>query len=176
LDSDRQHLTSVLRQAAAHKGTALVEIYQNCNIFNDGAFNLLVDADTREEFTIRMTHGQPLRFGAARTSDPDADGVGSKAIIRTAAGKLLIEEDVSVNDPRVVVHDAHDEDPSYAFALSRLTSRDTRYAPMGVFRSVVRPSYDAMMSAQLDRATASAPKDTDAMDTLLRGTDSWTIG
>src|SRR5439155_5523791 len=64
LDSDRQHLTSVLRAAAAHEGTALVEIYQNCNIFNDGAFDVLKDSDTRDDWTIRLSHGEPLRFGA----------------------------------------------------------------------------------------------------------------
>ena len=72
LDSDRKHLTSVLRAAAEHQGTALVEIYQNCNIFNDGAFDVLKDADTRDDWTIRMEHGQPLRFGAD----------GSKAVVR----------------------------------------------------------------------------------------------
>src|SRR6201991_1744782 len=80
LDSDRKHLTSVLRAAADHKGTALVEIYQNCNIFNDGAFDVLKDADTRDDWTIRMEHGQPLRFGAD----------GSKAIVRDADGTFTI--------------------------------------------------------------------------------------
>lgn len=69
VDSDRKHLTSVLREAAAHPGTALVEIYQNCNIFNDGAFEALKDKDQAEEAVIRLEHGQPIRFGAlARTA------------------------------------------------------------------------------------------------------------
>jgi len=170
LDSDRKHLTSVLRAAADHPGTALVEIYQNCNIFNDGAFDLLKDADTRDDFTIRMEHGQPLRFGAV-----DSDGVGSKAIVRTSTGSLEIEDGVAAGDPRVVIHDAHADDPTYAFALSRLTSRDVRYAPMGVFRSVQRPSYDELMSEQLERAMTSSPGDSAALDKLLRGSDSWTI-
>src|ERR1700753_3356632 len=83
IDSDRAHLTSVLRAANDHPGTALVEIYQNCNIFNDGAFTLLKDKDTRDNWIIRMEHGQPLRFGPAT-----ADGVGSKAVIRLADGSL----------------------------------------------------------------------------------------
>jgi len=109
LDSDRKHLTSVLRAAADHQGTALVEIYQNCNIFNDGAFDILKQADTREDWMIRMEHGQPLRFGAG----------GSKAVVRGDDGALVIEDGVADDDPRVVVHDAHADDPSYAFALSR---------------------------------------------------------
>jgi 2-oxoglutarate ferredoxin oxidoreductase subunit beta len=165
LDSDRKHLTSVLRAAADHEGTALVEIYQNCNIFNDGAFDLLKDADTRDDWTIRMEHGEPLRFGAD----------GSKAVVRDALGGLHVEDGVAGDDPRVVVHDAHAEDSTYAFALSRLTAAESRYAPMGVFRSVSRPTYDAMMSAQLERAMTAAPTDADALDNLLRGADSWTI-
>ncbi len=108
-------------------------------------------------------------FGA-----PDANGVGSKAVVRTASGSLQIEHDVAADDPRVVIHDAHSEDSTYAFALSRLSSADARYAPMGVFRSVARPTYDAMMSTQLEQAMAEAPGDDDALDKLLRGADSWT--
>src|SRR5207302_7964361 len=73
LDSDRRHLTSVLRAAAEHEGTALVEIYQNCNIFNDGAFDLLKESETRDDWTIPMEHGSPMRFGAD----------GTKAVVRT---------------------------------------------------------------------------------------------
>jgi len=165
LDSDRKHLTSVLRAAAEHQGTALVEIYQNCNIFNDGAFDLLKDSDTRDDWTIRMEHGQPLRFGAD----------GSKAVIRGENGALAIAENVADDDPRVVVHDAHADDPSYAFAVSRLSSLDGRYSPMGVFRAVERPTYDAMMAQQLELAAAKAPGDDDALDALLRGADTWSV-
>jgi 2-oxoglutarate/2-oxoacid ferredoxin oxidoreductase subunit beta len=164
LDSDRKHLQSVLRAAAEHNGTSLVEIYQNCNIFNDGAFDVLKEAGTRDDWTIRMEHGAELRFGAD----------GTKAVVRQANGSLAIEDGVAPGDPRVVVHDAHADDPTYAFALSRLSSADSRYAPLGVFRSVERPSYDELMSAQLEQA-AAAPGDDPALDALLRGADTWTI-
>jgi 2-oxoglutarate ferredoxin oxidoreductase subunit beta len=166
LDSDRQHLTSVLRAAAAHEGTALVEIYQNCNIFNDGAFDILKDAGTRDDWTIRLIDGEPIRFGAD----------GSKAVVRLADGSLTIEDGVAADDPRVVVHDAHREDASYAFALSRLSGVDSRYAPMGVFRDVSRPVYDAMMSDQLATAAAQSPGDDGALQTLLLGSDTWSVG
>jgi 2-oxoglutarate ferredoxin oxidoreductase subunit beta len=169
LDSDRKHLTSVLRAAADHPGTALVEIYQNCNIFNDGAFDLLKDADTRDDWTIRMEHGQPLRFGT-----PGPDGIGSKAVVRTDWG-LTIEDNVAVGDPRVVIHDAHNADPSYAFALSRLSSPEAGYAPMGVFRSVDRPVYDTMMEAQLATAQANGVGSSADLDALLKGADSWSV-
>jgi 2-oxoglutarate ferredoxin oxidoreductase subunit beta len=165
LDSDRKHLQSVLRAAADHQGTALIEIYQNCNIFNDGAFDVLKDNDTRDDWTIRMEHGQPLRFGAD----------GSRAVVRLADGTLAIEDGVAEDDARVVVHDAHDENPAYAFALSRLQTVDPRYAPMGVFRSVEHPTYDKQMAAQLETAQANAAGDDAALQTLLRGTDTWHV-
>ena len=166
LDSDRKHLQSVLRAAADHPGTALVEIYQNCNIFNDGAFDVLKEADTRDDWTIRMEHGQPLRFGAD----------GSKAVVRGEFGELSIAEDVAADDPRVVVHDATREDASYAFALSRISSIDSRYAPMGVFRNVRRPVYDTMMAEQLENASAQASGDAAALQKLLLGADTWSVG
>ncbi|MEP6851289.1 MAG: 2-oxoacid:ferredoxin oxidoreductase subunit beta [bacterium] len=172
LDSDRKHLTSVLRAAAAHKGTSLVEIYQNCNIFNDGAFEPLKDPATRDDYFIRLEHGQPIRFGAD----------GRRAVVRDSSGALAIADDVPADDPRVVVHDAHAADPSYAFALSRLQSIDVRYSPMGVLRDVDRPTYDEQMAAQLDEARAAelaragATSDADvALDGLLRGKDTWQV-
>jgi 2-oxoglutarate ferredoxin oxidoreductase subunit beta len=166
LDSDRKHLTSVLQAAAKHTGTALVEIYQNCNIFNDGAFEVLKDADTRDDFFIRMEHGQPIRFGLD----------GTKAVLRDPqTGALSVSDGVAEDDPRIVVHDAYAADPSLAFALSRLSSIDPRFAPMGVFRSVERPTYDQMMTAQLDAAAAAGAADEAALSGLLHGPDTWTV-
>src|SRR5690242_1628524 len=101
LDSDRKHLTSVLRAAAAHEGTALVEIYQNCNIFNDDAFLAMKDPATRDDVTIRLEHGQPVVFGAER----------DRAVVRRSDGTLAISRldalDEVGGDATVVVHDAH---------------------------------------------------------------------
>jgi 2-oxoglutarate/2-oxoacid ferredoxin oxidoreductase subunit beta len=166
LDSDRKHLTSVLREAAHHQGTAFVEIYQNCNIFNDGAFEIIKDPTTRDEWIIPLQHGQPLRFGAE----------GRRAVIRDPqTGALTVADHVAEGDPRIVVHDAHADDPAYAFALSRLSSNDVRYAPMGVYRDVTRPTYDALMAAQLDHTLTKDRADTAALDALLHGRDTWTI-
>jgi 2-oxoglutarate ferredoxin oxidoreductase subunit beta len=162
LDSDRKHLTSVLRAAADHQGAALVEIYQNCPIFNDGAFNLIKEADTRDSWIINLEHGAPLRFG-------------TKAVVRSEYGTLAVENDVAADDPRVVVHDAHADDPTYAFALSRLSNLDSRYAPMGVFRSVERPTYDEQLVEQVATAQAGGPHDDGAFDALLRGNDTWKV-
>jgi 2-oxoglutarate/2-oxoacid ferredoxin oxidoreductase subunit beta len=162
MDSDRKGLTDVLRQAAEHQGTSLVEIYQNCNIFNDGAFELLKDSTTGTQWSIPLEHGKPLVFG------PE----GASCVVQDGFGGLRIAETSQVDADEIVVHDAHRESPAYAFALSRLSSQDLRYTPMGVFRSVQKPTYDAMMAEQLDVARIQEPADLDA---LLVGNDTWTV-
>src|SRR5690606_31222118 len=131
LDTDRRHLTSVLRAAVTHRGAALVEIYQNCNIYNDGAFDLLKDKDTRDEAVIRLEHGQPIRFGRD----------GELGVVRDpATGSLRIARVDEVGADAVLVHDAHAADPTTAFALSRLADPQTlRHSPIGIFRQVERP-------------------------------------
>jgi 2-oxoglutarate ferredoxin oxidoreductase subunit beta len=162
MDSDRKGLTDVLRQAAEHQGTALVEIYQNCNIFNDGAFDLLKDPATGLQWSIPLEHGKPLVFG------PE----GASCVVRDDVGGLRIAETNQVEAEEIVVHDAHRESPAYAFALSRLSSQDLRYTPMGVFRSIQKPTYDEMMADQLVQArTERAPN----LQGLLTGNDTWTV-
>ncbi|MEV7506317.1 2-oxoacid:ferredoxin oxidoreductase subunit beta [Streptomyces sp. NPDC093018] len=167
IDSDRKHLTEVLRAAAAHPGTALVEIYQNCNIFNDGAFAALKDKDRAEEAVIRLEHGRPIRFGAGL----------DKAVVRDpATGELAVvtDTDTDENESRVLVHDAHAASPATAFALSRLADPDTLHrTPIGVFRSVERPVYDTLMADQLDTAHELHGKGD--LAALLAGNDTWTV-
>jgi 2-oxoglutarate ferredoxin oxidoreductase subunit beta len=170
IDSDRKHLQSVLRAAAAHPGTALVEIYQNCNIFNDGAFDALKDKESAQEALIHLRHGEPIRFGA-----PAADGLGSKGVVRDQATGDLRVVDVAVEGTAgVLVHDAHAVSPTTAFALSRLADPDTlHHTPIGVLRDVDRPVYDADMSDQLDRAVARQGEGD--LAALLAGADTWTV-
>jgi 2-oxoglutarate ferredoxin oxidoreductase subunit beta len=163
IDSDRKHLTSVLREAAAHPGTALVEIYQNCNIYNDGAFDALKDREQAEEAVIRLEHGQPLRCGAG----------GTKGIVRDPdSGELRTVTVTPDNEARLVVHDAHAASPTGAFALSRLVAPEP--TPIGVFRSVERPVYDTLMTEQLDEAVER--HGSGDLGTLLAGGDTWTVG
>ncbi|GCD36760.1 2-oxoacid:ferredoxin oxidoreductase subunit beta [Streptomyces chrestomyceticus] len=170
VDSDRKHLTSVLRAAAAHPGTALVEIYQNCNIFNDGAFEVLKDKQQAEEAVIRLEHGQPIRFGALAE-----DGLGSKGVVRDpATGDLKVVDVATVGADAVLVHDAHNASPTTAFALSRLADPDTlHHTPIGVLRNVDRPVYDTLMGEQLD--TAIEQKGKGDLASLLAGNDTWTV-
>ncbi|MGW2569673.1 2-oxoacid:ferredoxin oxidoreductase subunit beta [Streptomyces sp. NPDC001537] len=165
IDSDRKHLTEVLRQAAAHPGTALIEIYQNCNIFNDGAFEALKDKQQAEEAVIRLEHGQSIRFGAD----------GARGVVRDAAtGDLKVVDVTADNESRILVHDAHAESPTTAFALSRLADPDTlHHTPIGVFRNVDRPVYDTVMAGQLDTAIEQNGKGD--LAALLAGGDTWTV-
>ncbi|GHC66277.1 2-oxoacid:ferredoxin oxidoreductase subunit beta [Streptomyces cinnamoneus] len=165
VDSDRKHLTEVLRQAAAHPGTALVEIYQNCNIFNDGAFDVLKDKQQAQEAVIRLEHGQPIRFGAQ----------SEKGVVRDrATGDLKVVTVTAENEADVLVHDAHAASPTTAFALSRLADPDTLHrTPIGVFRSIDRPVYDAQMSDQLEAAIEQKGKGD--LAALLAGNDTWTV-
>jgi len=164
IDSDRHHLTSVLQAAAQHPGTALVEIYQNCNIFNDNAFEPLKDAASKDEVTIRLEHGRPIRFGIG----------GHRGVIRDAAGHLKVVDVDQVGEDALLVHDAHDEDPSIAFALSRLSHPETLdNTPIGVFRDVRRPSYESAMSAQIE--TAIARRGLGDLQNLLLGKDTWIV-
>ena len=165
VDSDRKHLTDVLRQAADHPGTALVEIYQNCNIFNDGAFDVLKDRQKAEEAVIRLEHGAPIRFGADQ----------AKGVVRDpATGDLQVVTVTPDNAADVLVHDAHSASPTTAFALSRLADPNTLHnTPIGVFRSVDRPVYDTLMADQLDTAVEQHGKGD--LAALLTGGDTWTV-
>ena len=166
LDSDRRHLGDVLRAAAAHRGTALVEIYQNCPIYNDGAFDSVKGKDTREHAVIPLVHGEPIRFGPDR----------KLGVVRDpATGVLSVAPVAEAGLDAVVVHDARSADPSLAFALSRLTGTGhLDRAPIGIFRDVERPAYDDLVRTQLQTARQAAG-DGD-LDQLLHGADTWTVG
>ncbi|MFF7475518.1 thiamine pyrophosphate-dependent enzyme [Streptomyces sp. NPDC008092] len=165
IDSDRKHLTEVLRAAAAHPGTALIEIYQNCNIFNDGAFDALKDQQSADEAVIRLEHGKPIRFGTD----------GARGVVRDRlTGDLKVIDVTADNEAEVLVHDAHSPSPTTAFALSRLADPDTlHHTPLGVFRSVERPVYDTLMAEQLDTAIEQHGKGD--LAALLAGGDTWTV-
>jgi 2-oxoglutarate ferredoxin oxidoreductase subunit beta len=182
VDSDRKHLTEVLSAAAAHRGTSLVEIYQNCPIFNDGAFDALKGAKDSDAANaiIPLRHGEPIRFGA-----PGDDGLGTKGVVqdRETGGVKVVDLGAAEgwSEEDLVVHDAHCADPTTAFALSRLTDGGYLHqAPIGIFRQVERPTYDDQARAQLVTAAAAngseQPLDrVAALAGLLQGGDTWTV-
>jgi len=160
VDSDRKHLQSVLRAAADHEGAAFIEIFQNCPIFNDDAFAPIKEVSAPG--LIKLADGEPVRFGPG----------GSMALTYGQYGALTAVEADSVPESELVVHDVTRQDPSYAFALSRLDSSDFSHTPIGVFRSVERPSYDTLMAAQIEAARAGGEGDLAA---LLAGNDTWEV-
>ncbi|MFT3874028.1 MAG: 2-oxoacid:ferredoxin oxidoreductase subunit beta [Nocardioides sp.] len=167
VDSDRKHLTAVLSAAAAHRGTSLVEIYQNCPIFNDGAFDAIKGPGS-EDALIRLVQGEPIRFGAD----------GAKGLIRDhATGGVKIAEVAEVGESALLVHDAHSPDPSTAFAISRLTDAGHLHrAPVGIFRQVERPTYDDQARAQVHHAEAAADGTrAERLAALIGGGDTWTV-
>ncbi|MEO5663342.1 MAG: 2-oxoacid:ferredoxin oxidoreductase subunit beta [Nocardioides sp.] len=173
IDSDRKHLTAVLSAAAAHRGTSLVEIYQNCPIFNDGAFDAIKNPDTKADAIIPLVHGQQIRFGAL-----GEDGRGTRALSRDrSTGGVKTVEVSDVDDADILVHDAHSPDPSTAFAISRLT--DSGYlnqSPIGIFRQVERPTYDDQARAQIATAQDAATGDpTTRLAGLINAGDTWTV-
>jgi len=177
IDSDRKHLTGVLSAAAAHRGTSFVEIYQNCPIFNDGAFDAIKNADTKADAIIPLVHGEQIRFGPL-----DQDGRGTKGIVRDPeTGGVKVAQvgpgPDQVGESDLLVHDAHTPDPSVAFSISRLT--DSGYlnqSPIGIFRQVERPTYDEQARAQIKTAADAAPgSPTDKLAGLIGGGDTWTV-
>src|SRR5919198_2635698 len=157
IDTDRAHLTDVLRAAAGHKGSAFVEIFQNCNIYNDGAFDFVREDKTNR---IYLEHGKPIRFGEN----------GEKGVLQREDGSMEVVE-VS-DESELVVHDTQHTEPSLAFALSRLTRETCGATPIGVFRNVQRGVYDELMGDQIELAQEKGEGDLGA---LLHAGDTWTL-
>jgi 2-oxoglutarate ferredoxin oxidoreductase subunit beta len=156
-------MMEVFRRAHEHQGAAFVEVYQNCNVFNDGAFDTILNRDARPDMLIDLKHGQPVQFGAEQEFGVIMNEFGEAKIVRV--------DDVGVE--RLVVHDEHRTDPSLAFALSRLAEHPETPTPVGVFREVDRPSYEIEMERQLiDAAERSGPGDLAA---VLRSAPTWTV-
>jgi len=162
-DMDRKHMMEVFRRAYEHKGGSFVEIYQNCNVFNDGAFEAVTARDARADMVIDLKHGEPIRFGT------DAD----KGVVATELGHLEIVDVASVGEDRLLVHDETRPDPTLAFALSRLADSPTTPTPMGVFRAVDRPVYGDSMNAQIASAQESQGKGD--LVALLNSGSTWEV-
>jgi 2-oxoglutarate ferredoxin oxidoreductase subunit beta len=161
VDNDRQHLSQVLRQAAAHRGTAFVEIYQNCNVFNDGAFDVLREKPQGAHNQIRLEHGQPIVFDE-----------GTRCVSVGDNGRLVITEIATTPQERIVVHDVHGR-PSLAFALAHISRGPSEPTCIGVFREVERPIYGEAMMSQL--ATATERLGEGSLERLLHSGDTWVV-
>ena len=162
-DMDRKHMTEMFRRAHAHKGSSFVEIYQSCNVFNDGAFEQITGKDHRSEMLIPLVHGEPIRFGAA----------GEHGVVRGPDGAVDVVSVADVGESALLVHDEHRENPGLAFQLSRLSRGPYEPTPIGVFRDVDRPEYGLEMTRQVDAVIER--KGEGDIAALLRSGSSWTV-
>jgi 2-oxoglutarate ferredoxin oxidoreductase subunit beta len=169
IDTDVQHLQTIVRAAAEHKGAAFVEIYQNCNVFNDEAFVHITDKTVKADRTLVLEQGKPLLFGKNKDKGIKMGANFMPLVVEVGdgPGKTPLAE--------VTVHDATVDNPAYAFMLSRLDYPDFP-VPTGVFRAVSKPTYDGLAQAQLEKAIASRGGQVGEIDKLLRSGDTWTIG
>ena len=164
IDSERAHFTSVMKAAAQYRGASLIEIYQNCPIFNDGAFDELKGPEA-EDALIRLEHGQPIRFGTQN----------HLGVIQHPVDGVKVVEVADVGEDALLVHNAHRPDPSVAFALSRLTDGGVLHrSPIGIFRDVQRPAYDDLVREQVALARTEGDPE-QSLAHLIAGKDTWIV-
>ncbi len=162
IDMDRNHTTEMLQAAYEHNGAALIEIYQNCNVFNDKAFAQLTGREERDANRINLVPGRPIVFGANNEFAVIIDAGGARVVATADVAAAAIH-----------VHDPANPDPSAAFALSRLSHGPYGPTPVGIFRDVDRPSYEAMVKQQL--VDAQAQKGPGDLSRLVRSVGTWTV-
>jgi 2-oxoglutarate ferredoxin oxidoreductase subunit beta len=165
IDTETKHLQQVLLRAAAHRGSAFVEIYQNCNIFNDGTFAPLLEKAHKAERLLYLEHGQPLRFGAD----------GARVIVAGGRGGSTapVIADFATSDPdEVIVHDERAPGETYAYALSSLDYPDFP-VPVGVLRAVTAPTFEELVEEQI--ASARAGRGLEDLETLMHAGETWTV-
>ncbi len=164
VDVFQPHLKATLKAVAAHQGSAFVEILQNCNIFNDGAWDRLTEKDVRDEATIALVQGQPLVFGKNKDKGMRMNGI-SLEVVQLGGG---------VTEKDLIVHDAGNPNPAYAFLLSRMDMTPGFPTPLGVLRDVAAPRYEDLVQKQVQDVVAK--RGPGSLDKLLRQGDVWQVG
>ena len=162
IDVNIKHLEETLARAARHRGTAFVEVYQNCNVFNDGAWTYATDKATKDDTTILLDHGKPLIFGKNRDKGIRLNGMEPEVV---QLGKGITEDDL-------LFHDEKSPEPSLAYLLSRMRQPEFP-EPIGVFRAVAAPRYDEMINEQVE--TAKQAKGTGDLEKLFNSGETWSV-
>ena len=158
VDFNIKHLTATLTRAAQHRGTSFVEVYQNCNVFNDGTWDYMKDKTVKDDNALVLEHGKPMVFGKELEKGIRLNG--------------FTPEIVSSDHPDVLVHDENDPNPTRAFLLSRM--RHPEYPePIGVLRAVDRPTYDTQINEQIDNAVTDRGEGD--LSKLLHSGDTWIV-
>ncbi|MEE9278140.1 MAG: 2-oxoacid:ferredoxin oxidoreductase subunit beta [Dehalococcoidia bacterium] len=160
LDTDTAHLTATLERAARHKGVSFVEVYQNCNIFNDGAFRAFTDKPVRKQRMLYLEQGQPMLFG-----DEKEHGIA----LQGSAPTIVDAED---DAEQILVHDEHREEPTIAHLLARMAYPEMP-VPVGVFRQITRPSYGELLEQQI--RDAREKRGEGDLAALVKGSSTWLV-
>ncbi len=163
IDIDVKHLGVIVQAAARHKGVSFVEVYQNCNIFNDNAFDYFAERTVRSDNVIYLEHDQPMIFGKERNRGIRMNGARPEVV-------TIGENGVTVDD--LLVHDIHQKDPSVAFMLARMEYPEFPQ-PVGIFRAVERATYEDMLVAQIDAAITKQGRG--SLERLIHSGDMWVV-
>jgi 2-oxoglutarate ferredoxin oxidoreductase subunit beta len=163
IDIDVKHLGVMVEAAAKHKGVSFLEVYQNCNIFNDGAFDYFAERSVRQDNVLYLEDGKPMIFGKDRNKGIRMNGAHPEVV-------TLGENGITESD--ILVHDINLEDPSVAFMLARMEQPDFPQ-PVGIFRAVERPSYEKMLTDQIEAAIAKSGPG--SLEKLIYSGDMWTV-
>ena len=162
-DMDRAHMVDTFKRAYQHKGASFVEVFQNCNVFNDGAFEGVTAKPVRDEMIIPLRHGEPIRFGTE----------GQHGVVLDAQHGARVVEVADVGADALLVHDETRVDPSVAFMLSRIARGPTEPTPIGVFRAVERLEYGSEVAGQI--AAAQESRGSGTLEELLRSGATWEV-
>jgi 2-oxoglutarate ferredoxin oxidoreductase subunit beta len=157
-----KHLGETLRRAAEHKGTAFIEVYQNCNVFNDGAWDYATDKNTKFDTVIELEHGKPLIFGKNK----------DKGIRLNGTEPEIVELGKGVNPDDLLFHDEKSPEPTLAYLLSRMRHPEFP-EPIGVFRAIDAPKYDVELNRQIE--TARAKRGAGDLNALFTSGETWTV-
>lgn len=163
IDVNAKHLEEILRRAAEHRGTAFVEVYQNCNVFNDKAWEYATDRETKADNILELEHGKPLIFGKDRDKGIRLNGMDPEVV---QLGKGVSEDDL-------LFHDEKAREPSLAYLLSRLRYEDGFPEPIGVFRAIDKPKYDVEINRQVELARKQHGEGD--LNALFNSQDTWTV-
>jgi 2-oxoglutarate ferredoxin oxidoreductase subunit beta len=163
VDVIQPHLKTTLKRVASHKGTAFTEILQNCNIFNDGAWDAVAEKDVRDDNILFLEHGEPLLFGKAKDKGIRENGFDIEVV--------MLGDGVSAAD--LVVHNEQHPSPAYAFMLASMDSRPGFPTPVGVLRAIDHAAYEDLVNGQVQQVIAKKGKGD--LRTLLHGPETWEI-
>ncbi len=164
LDRDPTHLRTIIKSAFEHKGTSFIEIYQNCNIFNDGTFFQYTEKETKADNTVFLEHNEPLVFGAQRDKGIRLNGFQPE-VVETTNGKYTTDD--------LIVHDQYAENTTLANFLARMSDMPDMPHPIGIFRSIRQPCYEDLMTSQI-RTAKESMGDGD-LEALLNAGETWTV-